>query len=63
MSKAKLIKKSEQHKTEAPMANESPRRSLQTTAKSVMQWVRENRESDARSPREKFAALFAQTQA
>lgn len=63
MSKAKLIKKVDQNKAEAPPTDESPRRSLQTTAKSVMQWVRENRESDERSPREKFAALFAQTQA
>ena len=62
MSKAKLIKKNEQNKAEGQPIEESPRRSLQTTAKSVMQWVRENKEADARSPREKFAALFAQTQ-
>lgn len=62
MSKAKLIKKTEQGKAEPQPLIESPRRTIQTTAKSVMQWVRENRESDVRSPREKFAALFAQTQ-
>ena len=62
MSKARLIKKTEQDKAEAQLAIESPRRVLQTTAKSVLQWVRENRQSDSRSAREKFADLFAQTQ-
>lgn len=62
MSKAKLIKKTEQGRAEPQPLIESSRRTIQTTAKSVMQWVRENRAPDSRSAREKFAALFAQAQ-
>jgi hypothetical protein len=62
MGKARLIKQSEQAATVETPSTPKPA-PIQSVVSTVKGWVKEINNTEARNPKQQFAALFAQPQA